>query len=114
VMYERYVVALKSLQGVTLQHFAPEVDPAVWAIAIRLDASAFPQGRDRVMQQFGEVGIETRPGFYAASQMRRLYDSSELPVCEAVAASVISLPSFPSITDEQIQIVVNALRRLKH
>ena len=114
LMHRRYVAALSLLQGITLQHFAPEVDAAVWAIAIKLDVSAFPQGRDRVMQELGATGIETRPGFYAASQMRHLYESSNLPVCEAVAASVISLPSFPSITDEQIQIVVKALRGLKH
>ena len=59
VMYERYVVALNTLQGITLQRFAPEVDAAVWAIAIRLDAAAFPQGRDRVIQQLGALGIET-------------------------------------------------------
>jgi perosamine synthetase len=114
LMYQRYVAALSTVQGITLQHFAPEVDPAVWAIALRLDASAFPQGRDRVMQQLGELGIETRPGFYSASQMRHLYDASDLPVCDAVAASVISLPSFPSITEEQIQFVVKSLRGLKH
>jgi perosamine synthetase len=114
LMYRRYVGALNSLQGIALQYFAPEVDAAVWAIALRLDTSAFPQGRDRVMQELGEMGIETRPGFYAASQMPHLYESPSLPVCEAVAASVISLPSFPSITEEQIQIVVQALRGLKH
>jgi perosamine synthetase len=112
-MYRRYLAAMESLEGITLQCFAPDVDAAVWAIAIRLDASAFPQGRDRVMQQLGGAGIETRPGFYAASQMHHLYDSPTLPVCEAVAASVISLPSFPSITEQQIQIVVQSLRGLK-
>lgn len=112
-MYRRYLAALEPLQGIRLQRFAPEVDAAVWAIAIRLDAAAFPQGRDRVMQQLGEAGIETRPGFYAASQMRHLYETQPLPVCEAVAASVISLPSFPSITEEQIQIVVDCLGGLR-
>jgi len=113
LMYQRYVAALENLQGITLQHFAPEVEPTVWAIALRLDASAFPQGRDRVMLELSAMGIETRPGFYSASQMRHLYDAPDLPVSEGIAASAISLPSFPSITHEQIEIVAGALRGLK-
>ena len=111
-VHAQYSTNLADAQGVRMQEFRAEVDPVLWAMAVRLDGSAFPQGRDRVIEQLMEAGIETRPGFYAASQIP-LYNCPRLPACEAVASSVISLPTFPSLREEQIERICNSLLGLR-
>jgi dTDP-4-amino-4,6-dideoxygalactose transaminase len=95
-----------------MQQFSHEVEPVVWAVALKLDTAAFPQGRDSVMGQMAEFGIETRPGFYTPSQMQ-FYKCPSLPTCEDVAKTVISLPSYPTLADEQIDFVCDKLYALR-
>ena len=111
-VYSRYTEALAKVAGARLQQMTPGVAPLVWAIALELDAERFPQGRDAVIAQLAERGIETRPGFHAASEMTDLYASSDIPVAAAIARQVISLPSSPTVSDEEIEFIVGALSSL--
>ena len=61
-----------------------------------------------VVARLLESGIETRPGFVAASMMP-LYDAPSLPVSERLARTVVSVPTFPSLRDDQIDRVCRAL-----
>lgn len=101
-VYESYAKRLAGMDGITLQIFRPEVQPVVWAIAVRLDPEVFPQGRDNVLSQMLEVGIETRPGFYSPSQID-YFNYKPLVTCDALAASVVSLPSYPTLTEQEIE-----------
>lgn len=112
-VWECYRALLEGVRGLELQRFDPEVDPVVWAVAVKLDPDAFPQGRDAVMAQMREAGIETRPGFYAPSQMPHLYRCPSLPVSEACASRILSLPSFPSLSEDQIERICTQLLRLR-
>jgi perosamine synthetase len=112
-IHKTYQAKLLNVQGVRLQLFRPEVDPVLWAFAVELDPVAFPQGRDRVIDQLAAAGIETRNGFYAASQLSIYPDCPTLPVCERLANNVISLPTFSSLTDQQIEYICNQLNRTR-
>jgi perosamine synthetase len=107
-----YWARLADVGGITLQRLPREVDPVLWSCAVKLDPSAFPQGRDAVISQCREAGIETRPGFYAASLMG-LYETPALPVCEAVSRQVMSLPTYPGLRDDEIALICDLLRRLR-
>lgn len=111
-VHEQYKAGLDQAGGLTLQSFPAGVDPVLWAMAVELDPRAFPQGRDNVIAQLAEAGIETRPGFYAASQMN-LYDAPRLPVCERIASNTISLPTFPTLGGDQIDRICGRLLGLK-
>jgi perosamine synthetase len=111
-VFAHYERRLSGVQGLALQRFTAGVEPVVWAVALKLDPRAFPQGRDAVMKQMTEAQIETRPGFYAASQLP-LYGCARLPVCEDVASNVISLPTFPSLSDEQVDLICERLLALR-
>lgn len=113
-VYCSYTKQLEGIQGVTLQYYADDVDPIVWAIALELDHNAFPQGRDKVIEQLQQLGIETRPGFYSASSMSHIYGELQLPICEHLSQQVISLPSSPTLTDEEIEYVCRMLKSCKH
>ncbi|MCU0612195.1 MAG: DegT/DnrJ/EryC1/StrS family aminotransferase [Candidatus Eisenbacteria bacterium] len=108
-----YLQHLSRVNGVIPQHFLPAVDPVVWAIAVRLDPAAFPQGRDAVIAHMKEARIETRPGFYAPSQMPHLYDCPPLPVSEEIGRQVISLPTYPTLQEADIVRICDALATLR-
>jgi perosamine synthetase len=105
-----YRARLAGARGVRFQTFRPEVDPIVWAFAIRLDPAVFGE-RDDVMAALAEAGIETRPGFYpfGALPPYQRYVRGPLPTCEQVAREVISLPTFASLTDDELARVAGAL-----
>ena len=112
-IHQTYKAELKDVSDVRLQTFLPQVDPVLWAFAVELDPVAYPQGRDKVIEQLATVGIETRNGFYAASQLPIYPDCPALPVCERLANNVISLPTFPSLTDQQINHICDQLIGLR-
>jgi len=112
-VHSTYTAALKDVAGLRLQTFRPEVDPVLWALALELDPAAYPQGRDKVIEQLAAEGIETRNGFYAASQLPIYPDCMPLPICERLAKNVISLPTFPSLDGRQIEYVSSKLAALR-
>jgi perosamine synthetase len=111
-VYSIYLRFLKNEPGVILQEMNDDVEPVVWAIAFRLDKRYFPQGRDAVMKDLAELGIETRPAFFAASLLD-IYEKQALPVCEEISKNVMSVPSFPTLTDQQIEFICTSLLNLK-
>ena len=107
-LFQRYWSRLQNQVGIVLQHFPSAVKPLLWAVACRLDPTVFPQGRDAVIQELLRAAIETRPGFYAAS-MQPIYETRPLPICEAIGSQVISLPTFPDLTDGEVDFICNKL-----
>jgi perosamine synthetase len=100
-------------KGITLQKFGPDVEAVLWALAAELDQEYFPQGRDRVMEQLAEQGIETRNGFYSANQLKIYKDVGDIPISDRLARNVISLPTFPSLKDGEIEFIVEKISALK-
>jgi perosamine synthetase len=111
-VHNAYKKALAGVEGIELQYFPPDVDPVLWALALRLEPSAFPKGRDNVMRSLKEIGIESRPGFYDANQVG-LYGKQNIPVSEDIARQVISLPTYPSLKEEQIEYISTHLKHLR-
>lgn len=112
-VYAFYRELLDGIEGLQFQHYPSYVEPLVWAVAVKLDANVFPQGRDKVIEQLGKMQIETRPGFYSASSMKHLYETEQLPICEDLSRQVISLPSSPVLTNDEIDRVCSSLKSLR-
>ncbi len=111
-VHDTYRNLLRKVSGLTLQDFTTHVEPVLWAMAVRIDPKAYPQGRDQLIAQLLDENIETRPGFYAASQMN-IYDCKPLPVCEAISCQVISLPTFPTLAEWEIHFISERLKALR-
>jgi perosamine synthetase len=77
-----------------------------WLVSLLL-----PQGsnRDRVMSELQSQGIETRPVFYPAHHMPMYAQALHLPLAEAIAARGVSLPSYPDLTERDVERVATAL-----
>jgi len=108
-VYAKYQEMLQPIEGISLQHYPGDVDPVVWAIALRVDEKVFRDGRDALMKMLLQRGIETRPGFFSADTMPHIYGDQVLPICAELSQQVLSVPSSPIVTNEQIECICHAL-----
>lgn len=74
-------------------------------------------GRDSVQERLTAVGIESGIHYPIACHRQdpyRRYADGPLPVSEAAAADVLSLPMFPHMTDAQVNAVCDAVHDAVH
>jgi perosamine synthetase len=91
---------------VSFQTVAPGVESSHWLVTLLL-----PEGidRDRAMQSMAAAGVETRPVFYPAHHMPMYAKGQALPIAEGISARGMSLPSYPALTEAEMNRVVEAL-----
>ena len=111
-VYEEYKKHLSGAEGISLQKIEENVQVEIWAIALKLNEKSFSQGRDKVIEQMKEKGIETRPGFYASSLLP-IYEKHSLPVCEDISKNIISLPTFAGLKNDEIAFICTELLKLR-
>ena len=111
-MFESYQLFLCNSAGIVMQCFTEGVDAIVWAVGITISPTHFPQGRDAVIDELKLLGIETRPGFYTPSSLQ-YFPSSKLQNSESVSMNSLFLPSWPGLTQGQIQFICNSLLSLQ-
>ena len=92
---------------VTFQAVGNRVAASDWLVSLLL-----PRGvdRDRVMRAMSARGVDTRPVFHCAHQMPMYAAGLHLPVSEDISARGLSLPSYPTLTDAEMDRVVESLR----
>jgi perosamine synthetase len=112
-VHSTYRSLLANASGVQMQVFRTEVEPVLWAMAAKLDPEAFPQGRDAVIGQMSERGVETRPGFCSPREMTIYGEVGSLPVSESLSRQVISLPTYASLRDDEIERICRLLLDLR-
>ena len=110
-VYKNYFKNLSDLPGIEFQHISKEVEPVIWAVAIKINPEYFKGDRDFLIAELLKRNIETRPGFYPFSVMP-LYNAQPLPIAESISRNIISVPSYPSLSDENINYICNQLKSL--
>jgi len=110
-IYRRYLWNLSGSSGLEFQHIPEGVEPVMWTVAIKIDPHYFKGDRDYLIAELMKRNVETRPGFYPFSVMP-LYKAAPLPVAESIGRNIISLPSYISISDENIDYICNQLKGL--
>lgn len=96
-----YRVRLEGIPGVTFQREAEWASAVWWMVSILVD----PDIRDSLMQYMYDCGVETRPFFYPAHELPMYAKNEAYPVAERLGASGINLPSFPELTEMEIDTV---------
>ena len=106
----RYKINLAG-QPVEFQRPAPDVVSSEWLVSLLL-----PRGSDRegIMDEMRRRGVDSRPVFHCSHHMpmyapQAPNNGGDLRVAEDIAARGISLPSFPTMTDEMVDRVCDAL-----
>jgi perosamine synthetase len=104
---DMYRARLESIPGVTFQREAEWASAVWWMVSIVVD----PKLRDPLMQFMSENGVETRPFFYPAHEMPMYPTERSYPVAERLGASGMNLPSFPELTEAEIDTVCSLIAR---
>jgi perosamine synthetase len=112
-VFSEYERGLGAIPGVVMQRKTTGTDPLIWAVGVRLNPDVFPQGRDRVSAALAEKGIETRPGFQAPSEMA-YFNEKPYPVADELGQWVLSLPTFATLQDGEIEYICRQLSTLAH
>jgi len=110
---KQYRNLLKKVPGVSWQSDQEWAKRIYWMFSITLDETSL--GRDDVMAQLQELGVETRPVFYPMHLLppyRDDADKTTYPVAERIARLGFSLPTWAGLTDEDLQYVTNCLARV--
>lgn len=90
----------------TFQQIARDVESSDWMVSVLLPEGA---DRDAVMTHMSTAGVDTRPVFYCAHQMPMYAKGETFPVAERIAARGISLPSYPTLSEDDLRMVRDAL-----
>jgi perosamine synthetase len=105
----RYQRLLKDVD-VGVHQSAYDVKHSYWMVSVTLPANI---NRDSVIDFLSCRGVETRPVFYPVHRMPMYagWPSSchRFPVADRISSRSLNLPSWPDLTDGQIQYVVECL-----
>jgi perosamine synthetase len=104
-----YNEGLRGLDFITLPPEAGWATSVYWMYSI-LIAKDFPISRDEVMARLHRQNIDSRPFFYPIHVQPPYQADLSLPVAEDLSRRGINLPSAVTLTEEDIQRIVGALR----
>ncbi len=110
-----YNERLQKIQSVHVPYRAPHVKISWFVYVIRLSDEYSQSDRDRVIEGLRGRGIQCGKYFspiHLQPFYRELFDykPGDFPVTESVAARTIALPFYNTLTEEQIDYIVTALK----
>ncbi len=117
---DRYRRALAEVPGVHVQAVAA-TDQSTWKdFTIAVDATTYGVDRDTLQRALGADGVDTRTYFDPPVHRQTAYRSIEaaggtdggaraLPVTDAAAARVLSLPVYPALDDRTVDGIVRLI-----
>ena len=109
-LHQAYIERLESNEHLILQKFIKSVDPVLWAFAVQLREPVEISIND-LYKEMLDNGVETRPSFIASSLLN-IFHQHHLDVCELLSDRVISLPSYPTLQEGDIEKVCNIFCRI--
>jgi dTDP-4-amino-4,6-dideoxygalactose transaminase len=105
----RYLEGMAGLPSLRLPH------PQAWADPNWHIFSVFHPQRDELRARLGALGVHSavhypRPVHLQPAYASLGYGAGSFPVAEQLAATQVSLPMFPELTDPQVEAVIDAVR----
>ena len=102
-----YRERLENVPGLVFQREAQWADAVWWMVSILVD----PGVRDELMEFLRTNGVDSRPFFHPAHQLPMYERPLAYPVAERLGASGINLPSFPDLTEAEVDQVCGLVTR---
>ena len=111
----RYVNNLYDVPGIGFQHVAEDALSTFKDFSITVDAKEFGHDRDWLTEELRRNNIDTRKYFFPPVHQQKLYrnfwDGRPLPVTEFVSKSVLALPIYASLSEENVDKICDVIRR---
>lgn len=108
---ESYNQGLREVAAIRLPPEAPWATSVYWMYSILLNKD-FPLSRDEVMARLRQQNIDSRPFFYPIHVQPPYQADISLPVAEDLSRRGINLPSAVTLSEEDIQRIVQAIRKM--
>jgi perosamine synthetase len=100
-----YRERLEDVEELEFQREAPWAHAVYWMVSITVK----PAVREALMAYLLEAGVETRPFFHPAHTLPMYPRDEGFPVAERLGASGINLPSYPQLTEDEVDEVCAAV-----
>jgi len=115
----KYRKGLDKLPGIRFQKITTNSKSTYKDFAILVDREKFGLSRDQLASCLEKENVMTRKYFYPPIHMQKCYpelnvEDSALPNTSHVSKSVLCLPMFSELVDEQIRGIVEAVSRVQH
>ncbi len=115
-IFALYRERLKGVDGIGFQPQAEWAAISPWLFCITVEGTGRGQGRDELATYLRKRGIETRPFFIPLHRLPPFREGSrrrgeDLPATESLAARGLNLPTFSTMTDDEVEEVAEAIRR---
>ena len=115
---EQYQSRLAGIPGICFQPVASWAKPAHWLFCITINEAEYGFSRDKLMGLLDKEGIETRPFFIPLHNLPPFREESRLrkeylPVTDLLGSTGMNLPTFPGLTEQEIETISNAIRDLQ-
>lgn len=111
---QKYTNALKSIKGISLPERNGNIQYNYAYFPLIIHPEEFGASRDELAEYLASNKIVTRKYFYplvSDSSFFKMYKTVDLPAAAAAANSILNLPLFHDISDEQIELVVETIRQ---
>lgn len=108
-----YLKLLKDIPGISFQKEADCAQSNWWMFSILVDQKKFGMSRDQLIRHLATQNIETRPFFYPMHMLppyKKGLKASDFPVTKKIAGQGMNLPTYASLTKDQVQYVVNSIK----
>jgi len=113
----RYSSALREIPAIILPVILPEASPAWHLYPIRLDSAKLSAGREEIFRALRAENIGVNVHYIPVHvhpyyKQRFGYHGGEFPIAEAAYESLISLPMFHSMSNKDVEDVIEAVRKV--
>lgn len=114
-IFSIYRELLDGIPGIGFQPVADWAAPAPWLFCITLDEKAYGRSRDELMALLAEEGIETRAFFIPLHGLPPFREQSrrrgeKLPITDGLGATGMNLPTFPLMTESDVERICLVVR----
>jgi dTDP-4-amino-4,6-dideoxygalactose transaminase len=111
----RYEARLGSIPGLCFQRIRLGTRSSCKDFQILVDAQTFGRSRDSLLNSLRGANVEARRYFWPPVHRQNLYraawDGRPLPVTERISDSILNLPIYSSLLDEQVDAVCAVIAR---
>jgi len=111
---KKYDEGLGKINGITIPKKLPDRNHIFHLYTIKIHKN-FHLSRDEVFQKLHKAGIGTSVQYLPLHLMtcnKRKYNYNDFPNANKIKDEILSLPIFPKMTNNQIQYVVNTLKKI--
>ncbi|MCK4873151.1 MAG: DegT/DnrJ/EryC1/StrS family aminotransferase [Phycisphaerales bacterium] len=113
----RYDAGLADLPGVQLPQATPGAEHVYHLYTLQLDPALFTCDRDAFIEALRAEGIGCAVHYPGAASRQPLFahvTTDQPPISDGLGSRVVSIPVHPSLTDEQVEDVIAAVRKVAH